>query len=137
MYRLAKLCSLLAIATFLSAIGAAAEAQEIITYYPPQATVTYLPVQRGLFGQRTSYQPVVSVAPLTTVTNIAPVPRVNAGMHVAYASAASTTYYAPVTPVTTTYYAPARVTTYHVAPAYYVAPAPVVVRPMTTYYVVP
>ena len=80
MRRVTKLACMLALATLPSAIAKTATAQDVVTtYYPPQATVTYLPVQRGLFGQRISYQPVVGIAPATTVTSYAQAPRVIAG----------------------------------------------------------
>ena len=126
MRRVTKLACMLALATLPSAIAKTATAQDVVTtYYPPQATVTYLPVQRGLFGQRISYQPVVGFAPATTVTSYAQAPRVIAGDPVPFAASTSTTYYAP-----------APVTTYYVSPAYYVAPAPVVVQ-RVTYYISP
>ena len=87
------------------------EAQWIrTTYYAPAPSVGYVPVQRGLFGLRTGYVPVV--------TGTVPVP--------------VTTYYAPA-PVTT-FYAPTPMTNTVFAPAVPVTAAYAPVAPVTTYY---
>jgi len=118
-----------------------AAAQVAVTTYSAPATVTYVPVRRGILFPRIVYEPVVTPAATATAT---------------------TTYYAPSAATTSTYYAPsAEVTTYFVpAPAtrtyysstvpmttstatstwYYSAAAPVVTsgvttaRPVPTYY---
>jgi hypothetical protein len=106
-------------------------AQEVVTYYPPQATVGYVPVQYGLLGRRTQIQPVVSYSPATVTTTYYASPVVEYGQPLP--EARSTLY----RPVVTTYYAPAPAIyvpapRYYVAPAVYVAPAPV-----TAYYISP
>jgi hypothetical protein len=115
----------------LAAPDAAAQGP-VVAYYP-QPVVTYVPVVRGLFGQRLVYRPVVSV-PVPLATFYAPAPVARAA-YFAPAPAAVETYYAPAAPIlsypaqVTTYYAPAapilsypaRVTTYY-APVRVVAP---------------
>ena len=89
--------------------------QDVITYYPPAATVGYVPVQRGVWGRRIAIEPVVGYTP-GVVTASYSVPVVEFGQPLPIAR--STLY----TPTVTTYY----------PPAYY---APVV--PVTTYYAPP
>ena len=146
MNRVAQFACLFTVSTLFLALGSVADAQVVTTYYPPAATIGYVPVQRGLFGQRTTFKPVVAYAPATTVTSYAPAaivtgyapaPVTVANYPLAYAPATTTAYYAAAAPVTTTYYAPAPVTTYYVSPAYYAAPAPVYVAPITTYFIAP
>ena len=120
-----------------TASDVAAQGPAVVTYYPAPPVVTYVPVVRGLFGQRLVYRPVLA-APVAVAAVPAPAVVVSRPVTTYYAPAVPapvTTYYAPAPAAVTSYYAPAvpvlsapvRVTTYY-------APARVVVPPVVTYY---
>ena len=107
----------------------------VVTYYPPQPVVGYVPEVRGLFGQRLVYRPVVAAPAPVVLPAAPPVAVITApaapvttyyppAAPVASYAAPVTTYYAPAAPVVsypgrvTTYYAPARIVTPRVITAY-------------------